>query len=127
MGKDQRLDPQDVSTEDFETYLYKWGEEVTPGSGDVISGPGAVEVDGLGGMPIYRQSRKGPREVIGAIHTVEKDDIGVKIGGRVLEGSLRDGMLALEGRATYLPGAGRLVITGMSISGISVIPKVKGS
>lgn len=124
MGKEP-LDPSELSTEDFETYLYKWGEEIAPGSGDIIPGPEAVEVDGLGGMPIYKDYEKDMRAIVGAVHTVEKDNIGVKISGKVIEGSLKDGMLALEGRATYLPGTGRLVITALHITGIGLVPKGK--
>lgn len=122
MGKDP-LDPLQISTEGFEAYLYRWGEEVSPGSGDVITGPDAIKVDGMGGMPIYKGALKPDRDVVGAILFLEKDGTGLKATGKVIEGSLKNSYLSLEGRATYLPGAGKLIVTGLYISGISLLPK----
>lgn len=122
------LDPLDVKTEDFEAYLYKWGEEVERGA--VLRGPETVDVEALSGMPIYRNGfevledgSKGPLEIIGVIHTFEKDKVGVKARGRIIEGALEKGDLALGGKVTYYPGTGDLIIKDLSIEAITLITK----
>ncbi len=127
MGKDKGLDPQ-PEMEDFEVYLYLWGEEISPGA--VLAGPSSIDVEVLEGMPIYRRSSGAsagdPKEMIGVIQEVLKDEKGLLARGRVLKGALKDSGLMMGGTATmYSYGAGN-VIKDVSVSGIQLRPKDLG-
>lgn len=130
MGIPEGLDSQ-PETEDFEVYLYLWGEEISPGA--VLQGPSSIDVESLGGMPIYRKppgaspgDQKKPEDMIGVIHEFLKDGTGLLAKGRIVKGALKEASLVMGGLGKILTYGQERVVKDLKVSDIQLMPKDLG-